>query len=174
MKKYSKIFLVVITLAWSLPMMSQKSNVAYVDIQYILSNLPQYETANEQVQLISRRWQKEVDALEQEAKVLQQNYQTEQIFLSDEMRARREQEIVAKEREALELKKKYFGQQGELYKKREALIKPIQDEIYAAIQEIANDKRYDIVKDRSADPSLIYMSSKLDVSDQVLIKLGAK
>ena len=77
-------------------------------------------------------------------------------------------------REVLELKRKYFGQEGELYKKREALIKPIQDEIYTAIQDLANEKKIDVVKDRSADPSLIYMSSKLDVSDQVLQKLGAK
>ena len=79
-----------------------------------------------------------------------------------------------KEQELLELKRKYFGQDGELYKKREALIKPIQEEIYNAIQELASEKKIDLVKDRSADPSLIYMSSKLDVSDQVLIKLGAK
>ena len=93
---------------------------------------------------------------------------------SEEMKRRREEEIVAKEQEVLELKRKYFGQDGELFKKREALIKPIQDEIYAAIQELANEKHIDIVKDRSADPSLIYMSSKLDISDQVLQKLGAK
>jgi outer membrane protein len=74
----------------------------------------------------------------------------------------------------LELKRKYFGQDGELYKKREALIKPIQEEIYNAIQELASEKKIDLIKDRSADPSLIYISSKLDVSDQVLIKLGAK
>jgi outer membrane protein len=90
------------------------------------------------------------------------------------MRTQREQEIVKKEQEVLELKRKYFGQEGELYKKREALIKPIQDEVYNAIQEVANERRIVLVKDRSADPALIYMSSKLDVSDQVLRKLGAK
>lgn len=151
-----------------------QSNVAYIDMQYILKNLPQYETANEQLTMISRRWQKEIDAAAQEARVLATNYQTEQIFLSDEMKSRREKEIVDKENEVLDLKRKYFGQDGELYKKREALIKPIQDEIYAAIQELANEKKLDVVKDRSADPALIYMSSKLDISDQVLQKLGAK
>lgn len=150
------------------------SNVAYIDLQYILKNLPQYETANEQLTMISRRWQKEIDAAEQEARVLATNYQTEQIFLSEDMKTRRAQEIVAKENEVLELKRKYFGQDGELYKKREALIKPIQDEIYAAIQELAGEKKIDVVKDRSADPALIYMSSKLDISDQILQKLGAK
>ena len=86
----------------------------------------------------------------------------------------REAEILAKEKEAMDAKRRYFGKEGELFKKREALLKPIQDEIYAVIQEIAQEKRYDVVKDRSADPSLIYMSSKLDISDQVLHKLGAK
>lgn len=153
---------------------AKDQSIAYIDMQYILKNLPQYEQANEQLSLVSRRWQKEVDAAQQEARVLATNYQTEQIFLTDAMRQQREEEIVKKEQEVLELKRKYFGQDGELYKKREALIKPIQDEIYNAIQELADQKRIDIVKDRSSDPSLIYMSSKLDISDQVLQKLGAK
>ena len=149
-------------------------SVAYIDMSYILKNLPQYEQANEQLTMLSKRWQKEIDAAQQDARVMATNYQTEQIFLSETMRAQREQEIVAKEQEVLELKRKYFGQDGELYKKREALIKPIQDEIYNAIQDLANEKRIDVVKDRSSDPALIYMSSKLDVSDLVLRKLGAK
>ena len=154
--------------------MAQKFSVAYVDMQYILKNIPQYETANEQLNMISKRWQKEIDAAQQEAQILATNYQTEQIFLSADMKQKREEEILAKEQEVLELKRQYFGQDGEWYKKREALLKPIQDEIYNAIQEIANEKRYDVVKDRSSEPSLIYMSSKLDISDQVLEKLGAK
>ena len=153
---------------------AKDQSIAYIDMAYILKNLPQYEQANEQLSMLSKRWQKEIDAAQQEARVMATNYQTEQIFLSETMRTQREQEIVKKEQEVLELKRKYFGQEGELYKKREALIKPIQDEIYTAIQDLANEKRIDIVKDRSADPSLIYMSSKLDISDQVLRKLGAK
>ncbi|MBQ2067420.1 MAG: OmpH family outer membrane protein [Paludibacteraceae bacterium] len=153
---------------------AKDQSVAYIDMTYILKNLPQYEQANEQLTMLSKRWQKEIDAAQQEARVMATNYQTEQIFLTEAMRTQREQEIVKKEQEVLELKRKYFGQEGELYKKREALIKPIQDEIYNAIQELANEKHIDVVKDRSADPALIYMSSKLDVSDQVLRKLGAK
>ncbi len=152
----------------------ESTSVVYVDMAYILKNLPQYESANEQLTLISRRWQKEVEALEQEAKVLEANYQTEQIFLSDAMRQKREQEILDKENEALELKHKYFGVDGELSKKREALIKPIQDDVFAAIQDIANEQKINIVKDRSSDEALLYISSKLDISDQVLQKLGAK
>ena len=153
---------------------AKEQPIAYIDMQYILKNLPQYEQANEQLTMLSKRWQKEIDAAQQEARVMATNYQTEQIFLSENMRTQREQEIVKKEQEVLELKRKYFGQEGELYKKREALIKPIQDEVYNAIQEVANERRIVLVKDRSADPALIYMSSKLDISDQVLRKLGAK
>lgn len=153
---------------------AQKFSAAYLDMQYILKNLPQYETANEQLTMISKRWQKEIDAAQQELQILTSNYQTEQIFLSADMKQKREDEILQKEQYVLELKRKYFGEEGEWYKKRESLLKPIQEEIYNAVQEIANDKRYDIVKDRSADPTLIYMSSRLDISDQVLEKLGAK
>ena len=172
MKKY--LLLTILSLIAFAPLAAQKFSVAYVDIQYVLKNLPQYETANEQLNMISKRWQKDIDAAQNEAKVLASNYQTEQIFLSADMKERREEEILAKEQEVLELKRKYFGQDGEWYKKREALLKPIQDEIYNAIQDIANEKGYDVVKDRSADPSLIYMSGKLDISDQVLERLGAK
>ena len=175
MKRYIFIAIMALT-TWGFcnPTMAQKFSIAYVDMQYILKNIPQYETANEQLNMISKRWQKEIDAAQQEAQILATNYQTEQIFLSADMKQKREEEILAKEQEVLELKRQYFGQDGEWYKKREALLKPIQDEIYNAIQEIANEKRYDVVKDRSSEPSLIYMSSKLDISDQVLEKLGAK
>lgn len=175
MKKYLVISLLTL-FGWMIPatLSAQKFSVAYIDMQYILKNLPQYETANEQLSMIAKRWQKEIDAAQQEAQILASNYQTEQIFLSADMKAKREDEILQKEQEVLELKRKYFGPEGEWYKKRESLLKPIQDEVYNAIQELASEKRYDVVKDRSADPSLIYMSSKLDVSDQILEKLGAK
>jgi len=168
---FCTLFLVTLSLGTT---WAKDQSVAYIDLQYILKNLPQYETANDQLGMISKRWQKEIEALEQEVRIMTQNYQTEQIFLTDDMRRRREDEIVKKEQEALELKRKYFGQDGEYFKKREALIKPIQDEIYTAIQGLAEEKRIDVVKDRSADPALIYMSSKLDISDLVLRKLGAK
>ena len=175
MKRHLYIFIAALALsAVVFVPKAQAQKIAFVDMQYILKNLPQYETANEQLTMVSRRWQREVDALNEEARVLQSNYQTEQIFLSEEMKQKREAEILAKEKEALEAKRRYFGKDGELFKKREALLKPIQDEIYAVIQEIAQEKHYDIVKDRTADPSLIYMSSKLDISDQVLQRLGAK
>ena len=175
MKRYILIALTIFAgCLMTMSAVAQKFSVAYIDMQYILKNLPQYETANEQLTMISKRWQKEIETANQEVQILVSNYQTEQIFLSSDMKKKREDEILEKEQYVLELKRKYFGEEGEWYKKREALLKPIQDEIYTAIQDIAAEKRYDIVKDRSADPSLIYMSSKLDISDQVLEKLGAK
>ena len=157
---------------FTLHSMAQK--FALVDMDYILKNIPAYERANEQLNQVSKKWQAEVDALTTEAQTLYKNYQNELVFLSAEQKKAKQDAIMEKEKQASELKRKYFGQEGELYKKREALIKPIQDEVYNAIQEVANEKRIDIVKDRSADPALIYMSSKLDISDQVLHKLGAK
>ncbi len=173
MKRF--LFITILILGCCSPaIMAQKFAAAYLDMQYILKNLPQYEIANEQLAMISKRWQKEIDNAQQEVQILVSNYQTEQIFLSADMKKKREDEILEKEQQVLELKRKYFGESGEWYKKRESLLKPIQEEIYNAVQEIANEKKYDIVKDRSADPSLIYMSSRLDISDQVLEKLGAK
>lgn len=171
-----RLFLLIILAcgAWLSNIDAQKFAAAYLDMQYILKNLPQYETANEQLTMISKRWQKEIDMAQQEVQILTSNYQTEQIFLSADMKQKRESEILEKERYVLELKRKYFGEGGEWYKKRESLLKPIQEEIYNVVQEIAAEKRYDIIKDRSADPSLIYMSSRLDISEQVLERLGAK
>lgn len=144
---------------------------ALVDMNYILGNLSQYEAANEQLAMISKKWQKEIETAQQELNTLIKNYQTELVFLSDDMKSRREDEIVAKENSITEMKRKYFGQDGELFKKREALIKPIQDEIYSAIQEVCKDKGYDIVTDKSA-PGLIYSAPKYDISDLVLQRLG--
>ena len=151
---------------------AKDQSIAYIDMQYILKNLPQYEQANEQLTMLSKRWQKEIDAAQQEARVLLSNYQTEQIFLSDAMKQQREEEIVQKEQQVLELKRKYFGQDGELYKKREALIKPIQEEIYNAIKDICELKKYTMVFDKSSATSLIYSSPSIDISGDVLVKLG--
>ena len=151
---------------------SQAQKYALIDMQYILKNVPAYETANEQLNIVSKKWQKEIETQKQEVEKLYKNYQTELVFLSDEMKQQREEEIITKEKELNELKRKYFGQEGELYKKRESLLKPIQDEIYTAVQEVAQQKGYDRIIDRSSDMSLIYSAPKLDVSDLVLEKLG--
>ena len=107
-----------------------------------------------------------------EVQQLYKNYQTELVFMSDEMKVKREEEIVAKEKAAQELKRSYFGPEGELFKKRESLMKPIQDEVYNAIQELSNTKGLDLIIDKSSAMSAIFVSQKLDISDEVLKKLG--
>ena len=145
---------------------------ALVDMEYILKNIPAYERANEQLNQISKRWQGEVEALTLEAQTLYKNYQSEVVFLSEEQKTKKEEEIVAKEKEASELKRKYFAPDGELYKKRESLMAPIQDEIYNAVKEIADSKGYSLILDRASDTSIIFASPKVDISNEVLSKLG--
>ena len=145
---------------------------ALVDMEYILKNIPAYERANEQLNQVSKKWQAEVEALTTEAQALYKNYQSEAVFLSDEQKAKREDSIVAKEKEAAELKKKYFGPEGELYKKRESLMAPIQDEIYNAVKEISDQKGYSLILDRASDAGIIFASPKIDISNEVLTKLG--
>ncbi|MCI7338394.1 MAG: OmpH family outer membrane protein [Bacteroidales bacterium] len=145
---------------------------ALVDMDYILKAIPAYETANEQLDQLSKKWQKEVENMLAEVQTMYKNYQTELVFLTDDMKVKREEEIVAKEKEANELKRKYFGVEGELYKKRESLMKPIHEEIFTAVQSVATEKGYQLIIDKSSDMSLVYAAPKIDVSDEVLEKLG--
>ena len=145
---------------------------AMVDMEYIMKNIPSYETANDQLNQISKKWQSDIDAQMQDVQKMYKNYQTELVFLSDEMKTKREEEIVAKEKAVQELKRSYFGPEGELFKKRQSLMKPIQDEVYTAIQEISKDKDLQLVFDKSSSMSVIFTSPKLDISDTVLQKLG--
>jgi outer membrane protein len=145
---------------------------ALIDMEYILKNIPAYERANEQLNQLSKRWQSEVEAVALEAQTLYKNYQSEAVFLSAEQKNKKEEEIVGKEKEAQELKRKYFGPEGELYKKRESLMAPIQDEIYTAVKEVSDAKGYSVVVDRASAASIIYASPKIDISNEVLVKLG--
>ena len=166
MKKFFLMFLVL----FSANAMAQK--FALVDMEYILKNVPAYERANEQLNQVSKKWQAEVEALTTEAQTLYKNYQSEAVFLSEEQKTKKEEAIVAKEKEAAELKKKYFGPEGELYKKRESLMTPIQDEIYNAIKDISEQKGYSLILDRASDAGIIFASPKIDISNEVLVKLG--
>ena len=131
---------------------------ALIDMEYILKNIPAYEMTNEQLSQVSKKWQNEVDAIQQEAQNMYKTYQSDLVF--------------QKEQEAQDLKRKYFGPEGELFKKRESLMKPIQDEIYNAVKEISEDKGYQMVMDRASSMNIIFASPKIDISNEVLIKLG--
>ena len=127
---------------------------------------------NEQLSQLSEKWQNEVEAIQQEAQNMYKTYQSDLVFLSAEMKTKREEAIVRKEQEAQDVKRKYFGAEGELYKKRESLMKPMQDEIYNAVKTIAEEKGYQVVVDRASAMSIIFASPKIDISNEVLLKLG--
>ena len=151
---------------------AQAQKFALIDMEYIMSNIPAYEQANEQLNQTSKKWQAEVEVIENEAKTLYKNYQDEAAFLSNDQKKEREQAIVNKEKEASELKRKYFAPQGELYKKRIALLEPIQNEIYNAIKGIAQAKNFQLILDRASDNGIIFASPTIDISNEVLTKLG--
>lgn len=145
---------------------------ALVDMEYILKNIPSYEMANEQLNQLSQRWQKEVEAKGKEAENMYQSYLADKVFLTDDQVKAREQEIVEKEKEATELRYKYFGPEGELYKKRQSLLKPIQDDVYNAIKKLAQERGLQAIFDRASSSDIIFASPQIDVSNDVLAKLG--
>ncbi len=145
---------------------------ALVDMDYILRNVPAYEMANEQLNQVSQRWEKEVNQLAQEAETLYKNYQSEMVFLTDDQKKKREEEIVAKEKEVTDARYKYFGPEGELYKKRQSLMKPIQEDVYNAVKAVAEEKGYQTIFDRASLQSIVFASPRIDVSNDVLAKLG--
>jgi len=145
---------------------------ALVDMEYIFKNVPSYEIANEQLNQLSQRWQKEVEAVGKEAETMYQNYLSDKVFLTEEQVKKREEEIVAKEKAATELRYKYFGPEGELYKKRQTLLKPIQDDVYNAVKKVAEERGYQTVFDRASASDIVYASPRIDISNEVLAKLG--
>ncbi len=167
MKKIMLTLLVLLAAAGA-----QAQKYALVDMEYILSNIPAYERANEQLNQTSKSWQAEVEALNNKAQTLYKNYQNESVFLSDAQKKEREKAIVDKEKEAADLKKKYFGPEGELFKKRQSLIEPIQEEIYNAVKSIATSKGFQLILDRASDTGIIFASPSIDISNEVLSKLG--
>lgn len=165
-----KIMLIMTMMVAAITANAQK--FALMDMEYILKNIPAYERANEQLNQVSKKWQAEVEALNTEATTLYKNYQNEVVFLSQEQKKAKQEQIMQKEKESADLKKKYFGPEGELFKKRESLMSPIQEEIYNAVKEISELRGYSLVLDRASDTGIIFGSPKIDISNEVLEKLG--
>ena len=145
---------------------------ALIDMDYILRTVPAYEMAHEQLNQVSQRWEKEVNEVAKEAETMYKNYQSEMVFLTDNLKKTREAEITAKEKEATDLRYKYFGPEGELYKKRQSLMKPIQEDVYNAVKAVAEEKGYVTIFDRASSQSIVYAKPSIDVSNEVLAKLG--
>jgi outer membrane protein len=152
--------------------MAQK--FAFVDSEYILTNIPSYNAAQEELNKISEQWEAEIAAEYEEIQQMYKTYQSERVLLTEEMRQKREEEIINKEREVKELQNKYFGPEGDLFTKRQELVKPIQDAIYKAVKELSAEGSYAVIFDTASGASILYSNPRYDLSDEVLEKLGYK
>jgi outer membrane protein len=147
---------------------------AYVNSEYILENVPEYKTAQDQLDQLSAQWQKEIEIKYAEIDKMYKAYQAEQILLTEDMKKRREDEIIAKEKEVKDFQKQKFGFEGDLFKKKQELVKPVQDKVYNAIKKLATDGGYAFIFDKSSDLIMLYANSKYDKSDDVLQAMGLK
>lgn len=147
---------------------AQAQRYCVIDSKYILEKIPDYNNAQKQLDAASQGWQKEVDSKMQNIDQMYKSYQAERPMLSEDARKRREDEIVAKEKEAKDLQKKYFGYEGEVFKKRQSLVKPIQDRVYNAVQQYAQNRGYDMVYDKAGGITIFYADPKLDKSDEIV------
>lgn len=147
---------------------------AIIDTKYILSKMPEYVDADKKLQEISEQWQKEIDDKQAALDLMYKNYDAEQYMLTDELKKKREDELFNKEKELRDLQKRRFGYEGDLFKEREKLVKPLQDKVYNAIQKMAVARGYDFVLDKSEGITVIFADPKLDKSDEVLQQMGIK
>lgn len=153
---------------------SYAQKFAFIDSEYILGNIPAFNAAQEQLDLLSRQYQKELESMYAEIEKMYQDFQAESVLLSEDMKRKREDVIISREKEYKELQRKYFGPSGDLFKRRQTLVKPIQDDIFNAVQEIANEGAYAVIFDKAGGTTLIFTNPRFDLSDQVLQKLGYK
>ncbi|MBR9860993.1 OmpH family outer membrane protein [bacterium] len=163
--------LAVVTLSLS-PKISYAQKWAYVDTEYILSQMPEYRSAQNDLNQLSKEWQAEIDAMFAEIDKMYKTYQAEKVLLTKDMQTKRENEIIEKEREAKALQNQRFGYEGDLYKKRQELIKPIQDKVFEAIHKVAKNNGFDFIFDKSSDLIMLVANPKYDRSDEVLEELG--
>ena len=150
----------------------QNQRIAYVDSDYILENIPEYGDAQEEINQLSKKWEKEITALFQEAQELDREYQAESVLLSEDQKRKKKEAIAAKRQEAENLRMQYYGPEGELFTKRAELIQPIQEKVYNAINQVALTKNYAFVFDKAAGTSMLYCNEKNDISDDVLDEIG--
>ena len=151
---------------------SYAQKFAYVDTDYILNNIPEFNQAQDKLDEISKQWQAEIEGIYAEVDKMYRDYQTQEVLLTDEMKKKREEAIITKEKSAKDLQKKRFGPEGDLYGKRQELIQPIQDKVYDAIQQLAANSKYAVIFDSSSDLIMLYSNPNLDKSDKVLENMG--
>lgn len=155
-----------------LPCLAMAQKFAFVDTEYILNKIPAYRSAKEQLDKTSKRYQQEVEQGYADLEKMVKDYQSEQVLLTPEMRKKRQQQIMDSEQKVKELQQKYFGQDGLMFKKQQELLKPIQDQVYNAVKEVANDGGYAAIIDVASSGAILYSSPRYDKSDEVLKQLG--
>ena len=169
-----KRFILTLGIVFTLAVSGFAQKFAFIDSDYILKNIPAFNAAQDQLDQLSKQYQKELETMYADIEKMYKDFQAESVLLSEDMKRKREDVIISKEKEYKDLQKKYFGPSGELFKKRQALVKPIQDDIFAAVQDISNEGAYAVIFDKAGSSTLFSTNPKFDLSDQVLQKLGYK
>jgi outer membrane protein len=169
-----KKFILLAAFSFVLTAFAQAQRYAVIDTKYILDKMPDYKSAQKQLDEVAGTWQKEIDIMQQELDRMYKDFEAEQVMLSDDLKRKREDQIFLKEKTVRELQRKRFGFEGELFKKRQELVKPIQDKVYNAVQKLAVQRGYDFILDKSEGITVIFADPKLEKSDDVLRELGVK
>ncbi len=169
-----KTVFIAVVLLMSILTTKAQQRYAIIDTKYILEKIPEYKDADKKLQLIGDQWQKEIDTKQAQLDKMYKNYEAEQFMLTEELKKKREDELFMREKEIRDLQKKRFGYEGDLFKERQRLVKPVQDRVYNAVQKIAVARAYDFVLDKSEGITVIFADPKLDKSDEVLKEMGIK
>ena len=173
MKTRKSILLLVVMFLLGITVNAQQNQrIAYVDSDYILENIPEYADAQEEINQLSKQWEKEITALYQEAQEMDREYKAESVLMSEDQKRKKKEAIAAKRQEAENLRMQYYGPEGELYAKRAELIQPIQEKVYNAINQVALTKNYAFVFDKAAGTTMLYCNDKNDISDEILDEIG--
>jgi len=168
----SAILFTAVLFLGSIQMQAQNQKYAYVDTEYILDNIPEFQDAQDELDELSKKWQKEIETVYAQVSEMYQKYQAESVLLPEDVKRKREDEIVKKEQEVKDLQRKYFGPEGDLFQKRQELVKPIQEKVYNAIETIATTRNYSFVFDKAGGTTMLYTNPNFDISDDVLDEVG--
>jgi outer membrane protein len=170
MKKTTLIFIIVFLTAG----LGLAQKYAFIDTEYILDRIPSYKAAQDQLDKLAEDWQAEIEGMYQDIEKMYTDFQSEKVLLTEEMKIKKEEEIIQKEQEIRDSQQKYFGPDGSLYTKRQELVKPIQDEVYRVVKEIATEGNFAVIFDTASGANMLYTDPRYDKSDEVLEKLGYK
>jgi len=170
--KFNKVFFVLVISILTAFSSNAQTKYAIINTKYILDKIPEYKEADKKLKALGDQWQQEIDQKQMTLDKMYKNYEAEQFMLSDDLKKKREDELFVKEKELRDLQKKRFGYEGDLFKERQKMVKPIQDKVYNAVQKLATARGYYFILDKSEGITIIFADPKLDKSDDILKELG--